>query len=671
MPASASDARSPISLNRGFHGNDLQLSANLPQASVGTPFNATLSVSGGTAPYYFVIARGQLPSGLALGRTTGTISGTPSSAGSFIFGVAVTDARGLEGAAPFQMTVSGTTSVVVTVTPATASVTSSGSLQFTALVSNTSNAAVTWSASAGTISRAGLYEAPRVNTNTPAAVTATSIADPDASATAALTVTARTSVLTIATASLPAATTWTSYSSTLTASGGTTPYRWTIASGQLPAGITLQSSGSVSGTATQTGQFNFTVQAADSSSPQLTATANLALTVSNSTTSGNKITLSFFGADFNGGADWLPTEGQGLTATLAGIRLWDDGVKWGEINTASGVYQWKELDNWLGKAQSLNADVLYTFGDTPKFAAPRTAPGGCLAPGEYSCSPPADVNPDGTGTDADFQAFVTALVTHAAGQIAFYELWNEPDYSGFWTGTQAQLVRMGKDAAAIIRSLDPNAKILSPSAHGGSMATWFEGYIAAGGAPNFDIVNVHMRGAHGTNADPESFLTVYAQVQTELAKRNLTSLPLWDDEHGILPGQGLTDSNMLAGYVARSEILRAGVGLQRQYIYTWDSPPPYGLQANASGTAWNEAANWLIGHSISACTATGTIYTCALDNGEIVWDTAQSCSGGTCSTSNYTYPSGEVWYTDISGNRSALSGKIVPIGYKPILLTNQ
>jgi hypothetical protein len=281
------------------------------------------------------------------------------------------------------------------------------------------------------------------------------------------------------------------------------------------------------------------------------------------------------------------------------------------------------------------------------------------------------VNADGTGTDAEFQAFVTALVTHAAGQIAFYELWNEPDYSGFWTGTQAQLVRMGKDAAAIIRSLDPNAKILSPSAHGGSMATWFDGYIAAGGAPNFDIVNVHMRGELDANADPEAFLTVYAQVQTELAKRNLTSLPLWDDEHGILKGQGLTDSNMLAGYVARGEILRAGVGLQRQYIYTWDSPAPYGLQANASGTAWNEVANWLIGHSISACAASGTIYTCALDNGEIVWDTAQSCSKGSCSTSNYTYPSGEVWYTDISGNRSALSGKTVPIGYKPILLTSQ
>src|SRR2546430_13792525 len=89
------------------------------------------------------------------------------------------------------------------------------------------------------------------------------------------------------------------------------------------------------------------------------------------------------------------------------------------------------------------------------------------------------------------------------------------------------------------------------------MATWFDGYVAAGGAPNFDIVNVHMRGQKGTNPDPEAFLTVWGQVQDELKARGLSNLPVWDDEHGILKGEGLTDPDMLAGYVARSAILRA------------------------------------------------------------------------------------------------------------------
>ena len=145
---------------------------------------------------------------------------------------------------------------------------------------------------------------------------------------------------------------------------------------------------------------------------------------------------------------------------------------------------------------------------------------------------------------------------------------------------------------------------------------------------------------------------------------------MWDDEHGILQNQGVTDPDMLAGYIARSLSLRAGVGLQRQYVYTWDSKTPYGLQGDNSGTAWNQVATWVIGHQISPCTVTGTVYSCALDYGQVVWDTSQACSNGVCTTSNYTYPASYVWSYDLDGNRSALSGKTVKIGYKPLFLDN-
>jgi hypothetical protein len=478
--------------------------------------------------------------------------------------------------------------------------------------------------------------------------------------------------LTISTSSLTNATSGVAYSDTLTASGGKAPYTWSESSGTLPSGISVGSSGTVAGTTTQTGQYTFSAEVTDSSSPKQTASKSLTLTVNNVSTGGT-VALSFFSAGFNGNSPWPGTTGLNQAATLAGIRLWDDGLKWSEINTSDGVYDWSSLDSWFGDAEATGQDVLYTFGATPQFATSGAAPGMCNSPGPYACMAPSDVNSDGTGTDAYWQNFVTALVTHAAGRIAFYELWNEPDCTCFWNGTTAQLVRMGADAAAIIRSLDPAAQILSPSAHGPTMATWFDGYIAAGGAPNFDIVNVHMRGQHGTNGDPLSFLTVYGQVQTELQKRNLTSEPLWDDEHGILSGQGVTDPDMLAGYGAVSLILRAGVGLQRQYVYTWDSNAPYGFQGNLSGTAWNVVAGWLIGNSISACVpqSNNVVYTCAMSNGQIVWDSSQTCSNGVCTTSNYAYPSGYTWYHDIAGNRYALSGATVPIGYQPIMLANQ
>jgi len=50
---------------------------------------------------------------------------------------------------------------------------------------------------------------------------------------------------------------------TLTASGGTSPYTFSLASGTLPAGVTLTSAGVLSGTATVTGTYPFSVQVYD------------------------------------------------------------------------------------------------------------------------------------------------------------------------------------------------------------------------------------------------------------------------------------------------------------------------------------------------------------------------------------------------------------------------
>jgi hypothetical protein len=71
--------------------------------------------------------------------------------------------------------------------------------------------------------------------------------------------------ITVAPATLPNGTQSTAYSQTLTASGGTAPYRFTITAGALPTGLTLASTGTLAGTPTASGSFNFTVTAADAS----------------------------------------------------------------------------------------------------------------------------------------------------------------------------------------------------------------------------------------------------------------------------------------------------------------------------------------------------------------------------------------------------------------------
>ncbi len=63
---------------------------SLPNGTVGTSYSATLTGTG-TAPLSWSISSGSLPSGLTLGVATGTISGTPASAGTFRFTALLSD----------------------------------------------------------------------------------------------------------------------------------------------------------------------------------------------------------------------------------------------------------------------------------------------------------------------------------------------------------------------------------------------------------------------------------------------------------------------------------------------------------------------------------------------------------------------------------------------------
>jgi hypothetical protein len=179
----------------------------------------------------------------------------------------------------------------VTVTgPANDTIDPGDSASFSATVAGGPlNAGVLWSLTGCTVTSCGTlsnsttsgvtYTAPStVGTAFTVTLTASAFADAGITGTVKLNVPVNPAITTPAGA-LPAATFGAAYTTTLAATGGITPYIWTISQGALPAGLALSSStGAITGSSTAAGTASFTVTLTDSGSPALTTSAAFTLT---------------------------------------------------------------------------------------------------------------------------------------------------------------------------------------------------------------------------------------------------------------------------------------------------------------------------------------------------------------------------------------------------------
>jgi uncharacterized repeat protein (TIGR02543 family) len=78
-------------------------SSPLPGATSGTPYSQTLTVSGGTPEYFFQVTSGTIAPGLSL-SFDGNITGTPTTAGTFVFTVSVSDGNNQSSDKEFSLT---------------------------------------------------------------------------------------------------------------------------------------------------------------------------------------------------------------------------------------------------------------------------------------------------------------------------------------------------------------------------------------------------------------------------------------------------------------------------------------------------------------------------------------------------------------------------------------
>jgi len=178
---------------------------SLPNTTVGVPFSHAYAATGGTSPYSWQASG--LPPGLKM-STSGTLDGTPTTAGSYSITFVVTDAKGARASTILAMTV----------------------------------------------------VAPNVQTTCQLCP-------------------APAPMLAITSTSLQNGTVGIAYSQGLVATGGATPYTWSVSGGALPPGMVLGTGGMVKGTPTASGSYAFTAKVLDSSMPKSSAEYTYSLTI--------------------------------------------------------------------------------------------------------------------------------------------------------------------------------------------------------------------------------------------------------------------------------------------------------------------------------------------------------------------------------------------------------
>jgi len=303
----------------------------------------------------------------------------------------------------------------------------------------------------------------------------------------------------------------------------------------------------------------------------------------------------------------------------------------------------------------------------------------------------------------------------------------------FYVGTYAQLKRMTEDTRCLIKgvgmitatgetcaqvwatvtsvslsaAIDPSASIVLTSAHtydaGDINVT--QNLLYCNDSPKsgsgcdgvgmhnaIDIVNTHMKPCQApcnvtsnlVETDTNSYLQALlgTEQSAELAK------PQWIGEGGY-SGTGWDssgtyyDNQMQQSFMLRYFLIAFTNGIRSISWYTYDISNT--LKGNALGTeGWNITYAWLsnkaFGSIVSGiptanngCTLAGNIWSCYLTdnitNYLVMWDQSQSCSGGSCSTTNQGVPLAYSQYTDINGNVHGGIAGTAPIGVQPILLS--
>lgn len=291
----------------------------LPNGTEGGFYQQAITATGGLGPAFaWTVTSGQLPTGFTLSGTgrTVTVSGTAAQAQAapFVFTLQVADSQNPPNTDVRDFSVKidpPTPNVAPTVNtqppPPSGTVGVAYAYTFTAVNGQTP---YTWRIAAGTLppglalnsSTGQLAGTPTAAAGAPFTFTVEAAGANGLTGQAVFTITIAPNTMTFTTGSLPGGTVGSAYNQSIAASGGIGPtFTWSVTAGALPPGLALGGTtrtATLSGTPTQAGTFNFTVQVADDGQPGVATAQAYSVTVAPS----NSQPLSIVTASLPGAA---------------------------------------------------------------------------------------------------------------------------------------------------------------------------------------------------------------------------------------------------------------------------------------------------------------------------------------------------------------------------------
>ena len=259
-------------------------------SEVGFSYNSALVAQGGAAPYNWTITSGTLPPGLLLNASAGTISGTPSQVGQAQITITATD-RSSRSATPRQCSIDVRPALAIATTALSQGAT--GASYSDAVSVSGGVSPYVFSTTGGSLPPGVALDAAtgkitgRPNSAGSFSFTLQVIDNLGAQSSKNLSITIGQG-LAIPNCPPPVGNVGQPYSGALVAQGGTSPYRWTIGSGNLPTGLALDSPTSIiSGTPSVPGASTFVLQVNDAGSSSVTRACQIQINAAPLTITSN------------------------------------------------------------------------------------------------------------------------------------------------------------------------------------------------------------------------------------------------------------------------------------------------------------------------------------------------------------------------------------------------